>query len=299
MPDKSLRTAYASHELLVQAVRRYPELWRLLLGFAIILVFVTVLNAILFTVVASLAPPDWTESLTQGATPLALLIVLASFAFAIMGVALVARRIQHRAPITVIGQPGLALKQFWRVLKALMLLGVVLIALPPYGMGAPLQPNLPLITWLLLLPFSVLAVLIQTSAEEILFRGFLQQSLAARFQSPVIWMGIPSLLFAAGHYAPDTSGENAVLIMVWAGIFGLLTADLTARAGTLGPAIALHFFNNATVLLLLSFPDHLGGLALFHAPYSASDTEVLRQWLYVDFAVMFVGWLTARLALRR
>lgn len=299
MRDRPLCTAYASHELLVRSVRRYPELWRLLLGFLIIVLFVTILNAVFFAVVESLAPPGWAASVTQGATPLALLIVLASFAFAIMGVALVARRLQHRAPITVIGQPGMALRQFWHVLKALMVLAAVLIVLPPYSMGEPFQPNLPLITWLLLLPFSITAVLIQTSAEEILFRGFLQQSLAARFQSPLIWIGVPSILFAIGHYAPATAGDNAGLIVLWAGVFGLLTADLTARAGTLGPAIALHFFNNATALLLLSLPDNLGRLALFHAPYTASDTEALRQWLYVDFAVMIVGWLTARLALRR
>ncbi len=299
MSGRTLHSAYSSHEQLVKAVRNYPELWRVLVGFAIIVVFVTVLNAILFTTIASIAPPVWTETLQNGSTPLALLLVLGSFVFAIIGVALVARRLQHRPPITVIGQPVLALRQFWCVLKALMVLGVLLAVLPPYDMGAPLQPNMSLPIWLLLLPVSVGAVLIQTSAEEILFRGFLQQSLAARFRAPVIWMGLPAILFAAGHYAPATAGDNAVLVVIWAGIFGLLTADLTARAGTLGPAIALHFFNNATALLLFSLPDNLGGLALFHVPYDASDTGMLRQWLYVDFAVMIVGWLTARLALRR
>lgn len=299
MPDNPQQAAYSNHEQLVEQARRYPEIWRLFVGLALIVVVVSALNAVLFVAVASLAPPDWTESLLQGSTPLALLIILGSFVFAIFGVALAVRWMQHRALITVIGPLPLALRQFWRVSAVLAILGLALIALPPYDMGAPLSLNLPLSTWLMLLPLSVGAVLIQTSAEEILFRGYMQQSLAARFRSRVIWIGLPSVLFAAGHYAPATAGENAMLIAVWAGVFAVLTADLTARSGTLGPAIALHFFNNASALLLFSLPDNLGGLALYHLPYDTSDTALLRQWLYVDFALMIAAWLSARIALRR
>jgi len=154
-------------------------------------------------------------------------------------------------------------------------------------------------TWIVLLPFAAGAVLIQTSAEEILFRGYLQQSLAARFRSPLIWVGVPSALFAAGHYAPGIAGDNALLVAVWSCVFGVLAADLTARSGTLGPAIALHFFNNVISLLIISLPDTLSGLALYLLPYDMSDGGMLRQWLWVDFGSMVVCWLTARLAIRR
>lgn len=89
-------------------------------------------------------------------------------------------------------------------------------------------------------------------------------------------MGVPSILFAVGHYTPDMAGDNALLIALWACVFGLLTSDLTARAGTLGPAIALHFFNNIIALLFISLPDNLNGLALFTLPFDASDAEQLR-----------------------
>ena len=75
-------------------------------------------------------------------------------------------------------------------------------------------------------------------------------------------------------------------------------ADLTARAGTLGPAIAVHLVNNASALIFVSLPDSLSGLSLYTVPYSMSDTEQLRAWLVVDFALMIVGWLAARVAIR-
>lgn len=298
VPGNATR-AYAAHEALVAPVRTHAALWRLFGGVALVVATVVALNLVLFAAVVGLAPPDQVAGFQSGASPVAVLILLFSFGFVTLAVALAVRQFQNRSLWSVIGPRRVAVAQFWRVLRALLVLGVVLFLLPPYDMGAPFEPNLPIGLWLGLLPLSLAAVLIQTSAEEILFRGYLQQSLAARFRSPVIWIGIPAVLFAAGHYAPNAAGENAALVAVWACVFGVLSADLTARAGTLGPAIALHFANNVTALLIVSLPDSLGGLALFHLPFDMSDTGLLRQWLFADFGVMIVGWLTARLALRR
>ncbi|EEE35596.1 caax amino terminal protease family protein [Rhodobacteraceae bacterium KLH11] len=291
--------AYDAHQYLLSEARRYPQLWRLFAGLALISVVVVTLNAILFTIVARLGSPDRAAAFLTGSTPLALLVVLSSFVFVTLGVALAAKLTQHRSLVSILGARSLTIRQFWQVLRALGLLGLVLLVLPPYDLGRPLVPNLPFFKWLLLLPLSLIAVLIQTSAEEFLFRGYMQQSLAARFRSPLIWIGLPSVLFAAGHYNPAMVGDNALLIAIWALVFGVLTADLTARAGTLGPAIALHFFNNFSALLIISLPDGLGGLALFHFPYDSTDADALRPWLAVDFVLMFVGWITARLVLRR
>ncbi|WP_368039900.1 lysostaphin resistance A-like protein [Ruegeria atlantica] len=298
MPD--VRTGrYAPHERLVAPARTRPELWRLLVGLAIVGVVGILLNFLLFGLVAGLVSVEWAQNLLTGASPVALLVLLASFGFITLGVSIAARRLQHRTLSSICGPWREGTWQFVRVFKALTVLGVVVAILPPYDMGATLTQNLALSTWLLFLPFSLFAVLIQTSAEEVLFRGYIQQSLAARFRSPIIWLGVPSILFAVGHYAPGAAGDNALLVAVWSGLFGFLAADLTARSGTLGPAIALHLFNNIVALLFISLPDGLSGLALYLLPYDMSDTGVLRQWLYVDFAVMIVSWLTARVALRR
>lgn len=279
--------------------RARPELWRLAAGLGIVLVLYVTLNAVLFAIIGQLLQPDQAQGLLHGTSTSAALILLLSFGFLTLGVAIAARQMQHRSLAAILGPRRLLLQQFWRVLRALVILGLVMAVLPPYGMGETLTQNLALSTWLLLLPVSVIAVLIQTSAEEVLFRGYIQQCLAARFRSPVIWMGVPSVLFAAGHYAPGVTGENALLVAIWACIFGMLAADLTARSGTLGPAIALHFLNNAVALLFISLPETLSGLALYLLPYDMTETGTLRQWLFVDFAVMTVSWLTARLALRR
>ena len=303
MSAKRHRPGYDAHEQLVAPARPGRAIWRLIGGLVVIAGVVFGLNALANTVIHALAPEFWRTEFagpqTPGDAPLPMIVLLASFGFVIIGVAIAAQLLQRRAPMGLVGPLPLALRQFWAVVRALALLGLVLFLLPPWDMGMPLQENLAFSHWLVLLPVSLGAVMIQISAEEILFRGYIQQSLAARFSSPVVWMVLPSALFALGHYLPTDAGENALPIAIWAGVFGCLMADLTARAGTLGPAIAVHLFNNVIALLLVALPGALSGLSLYLVPFDMSDTEAMRVWLTVDFATILVTWLAARLAIRR
>lgn len=295
--------AYSAHELLVAPARTYPAIWRLFVGLLVISVLVLGLNSALQTALFTLSPDYWRAEFgsadTQGDKPLPMLVLLTSFIFVILAIAVAARHVHKRALVGMIGPGPVVVAQFWRVFRLLLAIGVVVFLLPPYSMGTPLVSNLGFGPWLMLLPLSLLAVLIQTSAEEILFRGYIQQALAARFNSPLVWMVLPAALFALGHYIPAQAGANAGLIALWSGLFGILMADLTARAGTLGPAIAVHLFNNMIALLIISLPGGLSGLALYVLPFQMSDTDSLRGWLVVDFAMMFTSWLAARLAIRR
>jgi len=295
----SLGTAYPAHEALVAPGRSKQQLWRLLLGLGMIAAVSYALNLMLFLTLLRFTSLDWLIALEQGSTPLALLILLASFGFLTLGVGLAAGLLQHRSLLSLIGSPGLMLQQFLRCSLAGLAIFAVLFILPPYDFGAPLIANLSWPVWLGLLPLSLLALLVQVSAEELIFRGYLQQGLAARFQNPLIWLGLPAALFGAAHYMPQVAGDNALLICFWAMGFGLLMADLTARAGTLGPAIAVHFVNNFVALLIFGSPSSLHGLALYLLPYEMSDVAEMRPWLMVDCATMLVLWLAARLVIRR
>ena len=293
--------AYHPHAAFIAPAVPQKALWRLILG--VVLAFVGYMAGIMlmFGIVQRLRPDDpyYLDALAQGATPAHLFLLLASFIFMILPVVAVARLLHKRGFLSLLGPMPLAIRQFMRVFGPLLILGLVLFALPILGLGVDLTPNLAPGLWALLLPLSLVLVLIQVSAEEIAFRGYLQQQLAARFRSPFVWMVLPSVLFAFGHYLPEEAGENAWIIALWSGVFGMLMADITARSGSLGPAIALHFYNNITAMLIVSMPDSLSGLALFHGPFGIGDVEQVRAWLPVDFVHMFVAWLVARVVLKR
>ncbi|MGB3246017.1 MAG: type II CAAX endopeptidase family protein [Sulfitobacter sp.] len=293
---------YRAHKQFVAPAIPTAALWRLLAGLVLAVIGYVALGRMFFQFLYGLTQqtnPSFVDEVLDGLTPGAMLVMLFSFAFMTMAVVVVVRLIHHRSAFSLFGPLPMAFRQFRAVIVSLAALGVVIFVLPPWDMGGAITPNLRVGPWLALLPLSLLAVFVQISAEEIFFRGYIQQQLAARFASPLIWMVLPSALFALGHYLPGDAGENALMIALWAGIFGILMADITARAGSLGPAIALHFYNNVTAILIVSLPDDLSGLALYHAPFGLEDAEAIRAWLPVDFAHMFVAWLVARLAIRR
>ena len=303
MRNSTIPACWAAHEALVAPARARPELWRVVVGSVLIVAVVIALNSLLAGVLAGMAPDFWLDEIAggdaPGRSPAAMLVLLLSFGFFAVGAALATNALHGRPGLTLLGPLGPAWAQFRAVLAALVAVSVVILLLPPYATGLDLELNLPPATWIALLPLSLVALLVQVSAEEIVFRGYLQSQLAARFTSPLIWMVLPALLFGAGHYVPAQAGENALLIALWAVFFGLLMADLTARAGTLGPAIAVHLVNNIAALLFMSVTDEMNGLALYVSATAADDPALIRAWLPVDVASMVVLWLTARLALRR
>lgn len=296
------RPDYRNHDAFVAPARSSAALWRLVLGLIGASALYLFLSQSFFQLAYGLAgseAPALARALRKGTTPVAMYLLLFSFGLMILATG-ASVRLLHRRPLrSLFGAPGPALRQGGRVMVMLAILSAVLFVLPPWNMGGSFESNMPAGRWLLLLPLSLLAVLVQVSAEEVVFRGYVQQQLAARFRSPWVWMVLPSLLFAIGHYLPETAGRNALPVALWAGVFGVLMADLTARSGTLGPAIAVHFWNNVSAILLVSLPDDLSGLALYLTPFSMADEAMTRAWLPVDFALMLVAWLTARLAIRR
>lgn len=292
---------YSDHEALIAPARPHSELWRTLLGIVLIAMTAISTATVVMWVVASVSSGIWYSDfmadLQAGNTPRATLWALFGFSFLIFGIALVTRILNKRSMQTLIGPLKPAITDFCRVFAILATLYIVITFIPS-ATGSEPQPNLEFSRWILILPISILAVFIQVSAEELLFRGYIQSQLAARFANPLIWMIAPSLIFALGHFSPEIQGDNAWIIVIWAAIFGIIASDLTARSGNLGAAIALHFINNASAILLTAPMGPLSGLALYTFDFDLTDVEAVRAALPLDFAMMLLGWLAARIAIR-
>ncbi|MHC0052148.1 lysostaphin resistance A-like protein [Actibacterium sp. D379-3] len=292
---------YAPYERLVAPARARCEIWRTVAGYLLASSAQTGLIFALYALAVLLVGEDRAESAYTGIffstlTTTDTLLMLGSYGFLLVGVVLVVTQLHKRPVVTLIGPPHLALHHFLRCARALAVLYVAMWLLLPGG-NADLHRNLAFNQWLLVLPLSLSVLLVQTGAEEVLFRGYLQQQFAARFASPVIWMGVPALIFAWGHYSIDQAGQNAAYTAIWAGLFALAASDLTARTGTLGAAVALHFINNVGAILFVSLPGPVSGLSLYTYPFGM-DSPQIQPYFAIDLAMLFVSWLTARVALR-
>ncbi|WP_293574663.1 type II CAAX endopeptidase family protein [Phaeobacter sp.] len=297
---------YAAQTEQLHVLRGHDQIWRLVIGLAVIAIVSLGLTAAFFFVIARSGPRSLVGALVDGSSPVAVLILLGSFAAIWLGV-LATIRWLHRRPVGVlIGPRAIAVRHFLTVCVAFALLSAVLtIAALVSGYAPASLVNQPLTLhtepalWLMLLPLALLCLFVQISAEELLFRGYLQRLLAVRFRTPLVWLVLPSVVFGLLHYDPANAGENAGLIALWAGGVGLLMADLTARTGSLGAACAVHFVNNVIAILVFGSPTTLSGLALFLLPYELSDPVAMQQMLWLDLGFIFCGWGLARIVLRR
>lgn len=238
--------------------------------------------------------PEVINAFFMGSTPSAVAWNLATFGLYIAILAALLRAFHNRTLLILIGPPRPALRQFRRVF--LYLLPLFLFLFLPSLTHPDVYHNLSFGRWLSLLPLMLPLLFVQISAEELIFRGYLQSHLAALSQNPFIWMGIPSFLFGLIHYDSIQPAYSAWAYVVWATGLGLVAADLTARSGTLGPALALHFVNNIFALLFVAADDWLFGASLFIWQTYGMPWE---PWIPFEALTLFTFWLAARLALRR
>ncbi|MCT8159090.1 CPBP family intramembrane glutamic endopeptidase [Pseudoruegeria sp. SHC-113] len=290
-------SAYAPHEAFVAPARAKPALWRLAVGILGTGALYMIMGSAIYVAFAALDGGPAGASWEDLGTPMATLGLLVGFAFMVIGCFGAASLLHGRDFASLMGPRARFWASFRVALVAILAVEFVIFALPPYVMPE-LAPGLALPRWLLFLPISLAALFIQVFAEEIFFRGYIQQQLAARFASPLVWMVLPSALFAFGHYDPQGMGGNALMVVAWSFTFGLVAADLTARTGSLGPATALHFANNAFGILLVSPPGPLSGLALYTLPFTLADLPAGDPLILIDLGLILCGWLAIRLALK-
>lgn len=293
---------YDAHEILVGPARATAHPGRLLAGIALgVPVFVALSFGYATVLPLLFGPEAWARiapGIETASNPQGVLINLFVFGLLIVALGLVLRLVHQRDLSSIIGPRALALRQFAKAMGAMLLLYGALLFLPMPEAMDPVS-NLAPIHWVMLLPLALLGLFLQVFAEELVFRGYLQSQLAARFSSPLIWMVLPSVSFAMLHYDPASFGTNAWIVVAWAAIFGLAAADLTARAGTLGPATALHLINNFSAIMIAAPRGQFDGLALYAYPFGVDNIDALWAMMPLDLLILICGWLAIRVTLRR
>ncbi|MGB3407952.1 MAG: type II CAAX endopeptidase family protein [Jannaschia sp.] len=282
----------------VAPARAKPQVWRLIVGMlAIALAYVLAFFILLIGLVATLGFDDgmaYLALIETGGTPTLIVALLAMFAGPFLAAVLVVGLL-HRRPAATLFGPGTLHGFGLGVATALLVYTVAWVALPE-----PFVPvaNLPLNLWLSFLPAALVALAIQTGAEEVVFRGYMQQQLAARFQSPWIWMVVPALSFGMLHGDP-TGGPEHLWMILPPTLFGLLAADLTRVTGTIGAAWGLHFANNCSAILFTALAGNLSGLALYRTPFGSEALSIDNPLIWQEMLVTIILWACLRLWVAR
>ena len=289
--------SYEPHDSLIRPARTSANPVRLVMGCVMVVAIYLSLLFLFAQYLPAFFGPDAVRNAYDEDSASYVFLLLFQFAFMTVALSMVLRTIHRRHLRTLIGRRDRAIYDFWRCMKFLAPL-YFFFWIMPMPEGFQLERHLQLGQWLLFLPLALPLVMVQISAEELVFRGYLQSQLAAQFRHPIFWIGIPSILFGLLHYSPEMAGDNAWMLVVWAGVFGVAAADLTARSGTLGPALALHFINNVFAILFAAPEGDLDGAALYTFPLALDAPGLASTILPLELMVTLCAWLCCRLAIR-
>lgn len=291
---------YPAHAEFVAPARLRPALWRLALGLILVLAIYAIGIAAIFGILIAVSGLDganaWMQRMAVADTPTATLLVLATFIGMALG-PMLAAKLLHRRPMMSLFGPRIRLLRHFAIAALICAVLNGLTTLIPSTIVP--SANLDLAIWASLLPLALVGIMVQTGAEELLFRGYIQSQLAARFSSPLVWMVMPSALFAVLHFQPGVMGDNAWIVVAAVFLFALCAADLTARTGTIGAAWGFHFANNTAAILFLALEGPLSGLALYTVPMASIPPADLRPMLLWGMVVTVAIWIVIRVTLRR
>lgn len=274
-------------ETYIAPARERSQLWRVLCVL-LIWVFGTMVSSfgIIFGMLSIFGDSDSFAILETAKfnTPLGMLSMLATFV-GWVGALVIAVWIMHKRGLrSLLGPDAQLLVLFF----AISFIGFGIFALI-LGMLFPeekeIVSNLDFGTWLFFLFPGVLLMLVQVSAEELLFRGYFMQQLAVRFNNRLIYMGVPSIIFGLAHYDSSYGVATAMMIVGSAALLGLFLADLTYRTGNLGAAIGIHFANNFAAIFWTSYQESASGLALNRVPYYFENPQALGDALLIYMSV--------------
>lgn len=200
------------------------------------------------------------------ASPAGILTALLSFSGIWLGVWIVMRWIHREKVGALFGNSGrISRDAFVKGLVAVIITSIfaeVLLYLlrPEIGRG-----TISIGSWLVFLVPICLVTYIQTSSEELLFRGYLPRGLGKLFRSPIIWGLLPLLVFISLHWSPSANPAMNFAGLTAIGAFAAVLMVLVYVTGNLGAAFGAHLGNNLFGFLLISHQESYNTFALFTA----------------------------------
>ncbi|MFT6425371.1 MAG: membrane protease YdiL (CAAX protease family) [Celeribacter sp.] len=298
---------YNAYADMVASALRQRAYWRIAVVLGASFLVSALLTPLALGLIGALAPELMAIKRTSsgieiGTSQGGLFVVLASFALLLGATVIFAKKFAERNLRDITGPAPILRAQFIVTLKWMAGLTAVMILVPsphPAGDTGDMHENLALALWLAWLPLGLIGLAVQVTAEEMFFRGYLQTQLIGATQSYAKGMVLAALLFGIGHISTEIDGVAALFPIIWATLFGLVAGDLTARSGTIGPAIAVHLVNNMMAMFIAPVGGQLSGFGLWTRDIDLSTAYSDPVLVCFEGLILLITWLTARIALKR
>lgn len=225
--------------------------------------------------------------MSDGEKAQSLLFMLLSIALFHPVLALMMRLMYKRRYMSLFNPLGLPIKSqvLWGVAFVILFLFVseVLSFLPIFSIteGASYEYVWQPRHWVIWFLPIALVTLLQSSAEEFFFRGFMQQYLARLVPIRWIYYVVPSGIWASMHYANIEGVHLSLAIVLSTFALGLVFADWADRSYSLAGPVAAHFVNNLILITMMGNTLEPSDLHIIRTNLDQIPDQILATYIAV------------------
>ncbi len=231
--------------------------WKYLLGSFIVIIFSILgqlpLSLFITTDAISEAGGDPMIALRNLDKNLQLFLILIPFVFGFLGLYLVIKKLHNRNFVSITTSRS---KVDWRrIIHSFILWGsitIIFISADFFINSEDYQINFKFEKFFILLIIGFILVPIQTSLEELLFRGYLFQGFSLYFKRPWIGLFLTSFIFGCLHiFNPEVQKLGLGILIYYIGT-GLFLGIITLMDQGIELALGFHAANNLITALLVT-----------------------------------------------
>jgi membrane protease YdiL (CAAX protease family) len=221
-----------------------------------------------------------------------LALLFSMFLFTFAGLMVVVRRV-HKKTLTsiVTAYDKIRWKRFFFAFGIWALLLIVSVVLSYFLNPGEVKIQFDPVNFLFLVVVCVILMPIQTSTEELLFRGYLMQGLSQVFRNGIIPLIVTSLLFGLVHMEnPEAKTYGWMTMLPYYAAFGFFLGALTLLDEGLELAMGIHCANNLISSLLITSPNGvLKTDAIFVASGEDPGAEFI-TWSVMALITFIIFW---------
>lgn len=210
-----------------------------------------------------------------------LLLELGMFVFAFLGFFLGLKLIHKKPLISVLsGYEKFRFGRFWFAFAVWGSMITVLVFLEYFLGGSDLKLSFNPVGMLVSCFIMIVFMPVQTSIEEIIFRGYLIQGLSPIFKNGIIPLIVTSLVFGLAHMSnPEVAQYGWPIMLTYYCMFAVFMGLIVLVDEGLELALGIHFANNfITSVLVSSSHSVIKTYSLFETKQEDPYGEIL-SWL--------------------
>lgn len=223
---------------------------------------------------------------------LLLSLLFSMFVFALIALAAVVKFLHKKTFLSII--TAYDKFRFGRFFFAFLIWGVLIVAITVIGYllnKDEITVQFDPYNFGMLVLVTVLLMPIQTSTEEIIFRGYLVQGLAQVFKNGIVPLIITSVLFGLVHMSnPEAKAFGWLTMLPYYTVFGFFLGAITLLDEGLELAMGIHCANNLISSLLITSPNGvLKTDAIFVTKAENPGAEFI-TWVLLASVTFIIFW---------